>query len=197
MQFSDLIFPKGAGLLEPKAGRLLIAHPALRQNIFKRSVVLLVQHDREGSMGFILNKSCGRDLSCLCEKLDSGKAPLYLGGPMEINTLHFVHGIAQLAGAGKAVQISENLWWNGSLDRILSLLGRDEISPGAYRFFIGYSGWGSGQLQSEIDQGSWAVVEKPAASLLFRRPCLWNEMVEDLGGDYAFWLSYPRNVHWN
>ena len=165
--------------LKPKKGKLLIAEPTLTGDVsFNRSVVLLVEHNEEGSVGFILNKPLEYDISDLVTEIKI-PFPVYNGGPVEQDNLYFIHKVPHLIS--KSIEISDGIYWGGDFDKTIDLINKEVISEEDIRFFLGYSGWSSLQLDQELSSKSWIVVKNDYESAIIHKSsdAFWKEkMVE-------------------
>jgi len=141
--------------LDPEKGRLLISEPYLPDPNFQRTVILLCEHNEEGSFGFVINRPSNLKLSDVVEIDGSFQANVYVGGPVQQDTLHFLH----LAGdtLEGAAEIIDGLHWGGNFEQLSIMIASNSIETDDLRFYIGYSGWGSGQLDKEIEENSWIV----------------------------------------
>jgi len=177
-------------------GTLLISDPFLKDPNFVRTTVLICDHQAEGSFGFVLNKKKEEVLGDLIEDLEGNTFPVYFGGPVQTNTLHFVHQCPQLITGG--IEIQKGIFWGGDFAEVIALLLRQEIKPQMIRFFVGYSGWGEGQLQQEIDDKSW-ILSNCSKRLLFNTPPenSWKLALQELGGEYTMMVNYPLDPQLN
>jgi len=178
------------------AGTLLISDPFLKDPNFLRSVVLICEHQQEGSFGFVLNKLYNQKLNELMSDLGNIDYPVYYGGPVQVDTLHFLHRRPDVITGG--IQIIEDIYWGGSFDQVLSLLTEGLISKNDIRFFIGYSGWGEGQLENELTQKSW-ITHIGSKKLIFHKntALLWKDALLDMGGEYSILVNYPIDPQLN
>ncbi|MEK9614496.1 MAG: YqgE/AlgH family protein [Flavobacteriaceae bacterium] len=178
-------------------GSLLIATPSIIGDPnFQRSVVLLVDKKETGTVGFILNKKSDYTLNEVMENI-SLEFPLYFGGPVEQDNLFFVHSADDLIP--NSLPIGDQLFWSGDFDVVIELLQRGALNEKEIRFFLGYSGWSEQQLESEIDQKSWVVVDPNGESEWFKNPTsdLWKNHMKTMGGKYLIWSNAPENPSWN
>lgn len=178
---------------KPKKGKLLIAEPALTGDVsFTRSVVLLAEHNEEGSVGFILNKPLQYNISDLITEI---KIPfqVYNGGPVEQDNLYFIHKVPHLIA--NSVEISDGIYWGGDFEKTISLINQKVISEDDIRFFLGYSGWSSLQLDQELSSKSWIVVKNEYESAIIQKSSVafWKEKMIELGGNYLIWSNAPEN----
>src|SRR3954470_6017830 len=135
-------------MITPAQGILLIADPFLKDPNFMRTVVFLCEHQDEGSFGFVLNKNYDYTLNELVSGLDDLKLPVYLGGPVQMDTIHFLHQYPDKIPGG--FRVADGVFWGGDFEKAIELIKSGEIDESRIRFYIGYSGWGSGQLNDEM-----------------------------------------------
>ena len=182
--------------LKPSQGRLLIAEPFLGDPNFERSVVLVCEHNESGTFGFVLNQTTHLLLKDVIEDEIYAQIPLHIGGPVEQNTLHFVHRMG--AVIEDSVQIGEGLYWGGDFEQLRSLLNMGTVTEQDVRFFIGYSGWGSGQLDGELTQNAWIVTETDA-DFIFDTPAnqFWRGILRRMDGKYKALSNYPTDPRLN
>lgn len=176
-----------------KKGRLLLAEPFLKDPNFKRSVILLCEHDeKEGSVGFILNNLADLMLDDVIEDLNNFPAELYIGGPVQNDTLHFLHNLGnKLKGS---IEIAEGVYWGGNFEDVINMINKGEVTPDNFRFFLGYSGWSPNQLDEEMKENSWMV--HPAKSAhVFKLDAdeLWKQVLQEMGPDYAMMVNFPED----
>ncbi|TDB60851.1 YqgE/AlgH family protein [Arundinibacter roseus] len=177
-------------------GSLLIAEPFLGDPNFNRSVVLLCDHNRLGSFGFVLNQTTDLMLGDVLEETIYQDVPLYLGGPVEKNTLHFIHRRPDLIEGGG--EILDGIYWGGDFESVKTLLNINRLNQEDLRFFIGYSGWSGGQLQDELQQKSWYVTQG-RSDFVFQTPTdgFWREVLKEMGGKYRSIAHYPTDPSLN
>ena len=183
--------------LKPKKGKLLIAEPSLTGDVsFNRSVVLLAEHNSEGSVGFILNKPLNYSMNDLVEEI-LVPFPVYNGGPVGQDNLYFIHKVPDLIS--NSVEISDGIYWGGDFDTTVALINQQKITQNDIRFFLGYSGWASLQLDQELHSKSWIVVANQYESDIIRKwtQAFWREKMMELGGDYLLWSNAPENPSLN
>ncbi|MGB5944198.1 MAG: YqgE/AlgH family protein [Leeuwenhoekiella sp.] len=179
------------------SGNLLIAEPSIIGDAsFARSVILLANHNAEGSVGFILNKPLSFTLEDLVPEAHSD-IQVFNGGPVEQDNLYFIHKVPDLIP--NSIEIASGIYWGGDFAKVLKLLQSNEISPEEIRFFLGYSGWASEQLSEELESRSWIVVENTHEKDIISKcvPDFWKEKITELGGDYLIWSNAPENPSYN
>lgn len=174
----------------PSPGMLLIADPFLKDPHFARSVVLLCEHQEQGSFGFVINKRYKQTLNELVPDMTDVRIPVYYGGPVQLDTIHFVHQIPDLVEGG--FEIIKGIYWGGKFDRAISLINDGLLNLWKIKFFIGYSGWSSGQLEEELNERSW-ILSQASSRLLFKEKeqNIWPRSLKELGNDYAMMANFP------
>lgn len=177
--------------LLPQKGRVLISQPGLFDQYFKRSVIVLVEHNDKGTVGFVLNSLVDINLQELMPDFPDFPAMVSVGGPVDPNTIHFIHTVGDLIP--ESVQILDGLYWGGDFDTMKDLVVRKVISTSQIRFFLGYSGWGEGQLDDELEENSWIVAELDLVQIMAGGNDLWNRAVKQMGPKYKSWTIFPEN----
>ncbi len=174
-------------------GCLLIAEPSiLGDTSFTRSVVLLTEHSNSGSVGFILNKPLSYTLQDAISDIDASFS-IYNGGPVEQDNLYFIHNTPQLIT--DSVEISDGIYWGGNFDVVKHLINSKKINHHNIRFFLGYSGWDTNQLELELEENAWIVTKNNFKSklLLQSNQQLWKDKIEEQGGEYILFSNAPDN----
>ena len=129
-------------------GHLLIAEPSIIGDLsFNRSIILIADHNPEGSIGFILNKPLDFTLQDLIPEIEM-PFEVYNGGPVEQDNLYYIHKIPELIP--NSIEISDGLYWGGNFQKVTELIKNDQLKSDDIRFFLGYSGWETNQLTSEL-----------------------------------------------
>lgn len=179
-----------------QSGILLIADPFLKDPNFSRSVVFLCNHKDDGSVGFVLNKKSEYVIGDLLADLEGCNFPVYYGGPVQQNTIHFLHRCPGLITGGE--EIINNIYWGGEFDEMISLLKNNKINEDDIRLFLGYSGWSKDQLEDEIEEKSW-LITYGSGKLIFINEVksTWAEAIKQLGGKYEQLIHYPTDPQLN
>lgn len=176
----------------PDAGSILLSDPFLIDTNFKRSVILLCEHQVKGSVGFILNRPLNLNLKDAIPELAAFDAPLYYGGPVQTDTMHYIHNLGdKIPGS---VEVSEGVFWGGDFEMVKELILEGKVLPENFRFFLGYSGWDQTQLKDEIKDKSW-MVKKLKYKNVFQDDAknLWKSILQGMGGKYALLSTYPED----
>jgi len=176
-------------------GVLLIAHPMLGDPNFRRTVVLICEHSPEGSFGLILNRPLDVELGEIVEGL-AGHDLLSLGGPVQQDTLHFLHRHDDVLEG--AIPVMDGVHWGGDFEMVKTLVWAEQATRRDLRFFLGYAGWSSGQLEDEVEEGGWFLA--PATDdLIFQEDPhrLWRTVLRRMGGEYALLANFPDDPRMN
>ena len=185
-----------SSLQNASKGALLIAKPFLGDPNFERGVILLCSYNDQGTFGFVMNQVTELFLGDVLEETIYQDIPLYLGGPVEKNTLHFIHRRPDLIAGGD--EIIEGVFWGGNFDQVKTLLNINSLKQDDIKFFIGYSGWSGGQLENEIKEDSW-IITNTTANFLFTTSAgeLWREGLKNMGGEFRSIAHYPLDPRSN
>ena len=175
----------------PSRGKILISEPFLRDATFGRSVILLVDHSRDGSMGLIMNKQVPLLLNEVINEFKyQDDIPLYKGGPLSTDTLFYLHTLPHIAGA---LHVCKGLYLNGDFTAMKKYILQGNPVNGFIKFFLGYSGWEKEQLDQEIKENTW-IIGKADISILMTENTdnLWRESLKELGQKYETWSRFPQ-----
>ncbi len=183
--------------IKPKTGRLLISEPFMADPNFKRSVVLLTEHSDEGSVGYILNQPGNLLLKDVIQDLWQADHLIYFGGPVAADTLHFIHRCYDQMQSGEP--IGDDLYWGGNFETLKILINANAVNENDVKFFMGYSGWDSGQLSREIEQNAWMVSDIPDLNTIFSNDDekLWRDVIVNLGPKFAHISNFPADPSLN
>lgn len=169
--------------------KLLIASPALVDPNFARSVVLIAEHTDDGAMGLVLNRPSDAEVSIAVGELGGIVAPgdlVYEGGPVQTSAVMVLAEFKDPAAAAAVIL--------GDVGFLPSRGVPDDLAEGLRRtrVFAGHSGWGPGQLDAELEEGSWIVVEAQIDDVFAPDPDeLWVEALERKGGAFALLARMP------
>jgi putative transcriptional regulator len=183
-------------MLAPLPGILLIAEPFLKDLNFMRTVVLVCEHQSDGSMGFVLNKTFESTLDELITGFEGHKIPVYYGGPVQLDTIHFLHQQPDLIPGG--IEIMEGIFWGGNFESVTALVTSGQLNLKKIKFFIGYSGWSAGQLKDELNEKAWLTVDATTKLVFDTFPDeVWRDSLHHLGGNYEILVHYPIDPQLN
>jgi len=178
------------------AGTLLVSQPNdTKKSILDRWIFMLAQHDKEGSIGFILNKPSAYRLSDIVPNIQSDFV-LHFGGDIEKDNLYFIHNVPHLIGGSQ--EIAEGIYWGGDFDTVVELIDNGVITKDNIKFFLGYSAWGGLKLQSEITQNSWRILKKDFSKAFQNlKSTFWNKKVLEIKNNAQFWENAPKDPRCN
>ena len=182
--------------LNLKKGRLLVAEPSIiNDESFNRAIILLTEHTKNNSVGFILIKPLTYSINDLLPEINC-KFIIYQGGPVEQDNLYFVHRIPQLLD--KSIEVSNGVFWGGDFNQLKKLLNEGLIKESDIRFFLGYTGWEEDLLAQELVDNSWHVTENDYENILSNNDeSLWKNKMLQRGGSYKLWSNAPKDVSQN
>jgi putative transcriptional regulator len=170
-------------------GHLLIAAPRLMDPNFFRSVILIVQHNDEGAMGLVLNRPLDITVQAAWEQVSEipcqAEGNILQGGPCD-GPLMAVHGDAKLA----ELFVLEGVCFSTEKDSLEKLV----LDQSPVKFFVGYSGWGAGQLESELEQGGWLVIPATAEQVFSTDEELWRSLHRLITRATAYPGIDPRRI---
>ncbi len=169
----------------PSAGGVLLGEPFGPDPFFRRSVVFLTEHSLGGAVGFVLNKPLPVEAGELVEEPALAGFPVYMGGPVEPMSLHYIYSAQDIFLSG-AVNINDHIRWGGDFARLKELARQGRLFPDKIRFFLGYSGWDGGQLEAEIINGAWRVAQTGLRRAFSDLPGLWASLAAE--NCFADWL---------
>ncbi len=163
---------------------------------FRRTVILLTETGEEGSFGLIINRPIPFESEEISELL-SGQSPrLFLGGPVQPDTLHYVHDLAGLISGGTS--IGDGVVWGGEFTSVQSLSANQTLDEQPIRFFLGYSGWSAGQLEEELARNDWIVAPLQRRFVFETGPDeMWSSVLSSLGGEYRLFANFPSDPRLN
>lgn len=184
-------------------GRLLVATPALADPNFDRAVVLLLDHDEEGSLGVVLNRPTPVGVGDVLESwagLTGAPPVVFQGGPVSLDS---ALGLAVVPGDTRDGEDPDTLGWR----RVFGAIGLVDLEAppellaaelGSLRIFAGYSGWGPGQLEKELVGGAWYVVESEPGDVSSPDPeQLWRSVLRRQRNELAMVATYPDDPSLN
>jgi putative transcriptional regulator len=182
---------------ELKKGRVLLAEPFMLDPNFKRTAVLLCEYStEEGGVGFVMNKPLNMRVDSLIEDFPEFDAEVFFGGPVATDTIHYVHNVGDLLDDSQPV--TNGLFWGGDFEKLKFLITSDLIDPSRIRFFVGYSGWSNGQLENELEMGSWVTADMDTNYLFRSEPNdLWQQVMQNKGDRYSVISQVPDEANWN
>ena len=138
-----------------KSGFYIKSTAALIGSFFENTTILLVEHNEEGSIGFVTNKSFEKSLHELIEFNYTNPFPLMDGGPVDREHLFVLHKRPDIIDGG--IKISNGLYWGGNINQVIEAINTRGANKQEIQLFIGYCGWDLGELEAEVEEGSWTI----------------------------------------
>jgi putative transcriptional regulator len=182
--------------LQPASGRILVSEPSLTDRFFSHSVVLIAEHDSDGSFGLIINKPSEIKLSQITDEFPEFDPYINLGGPVKVENLYFIHTMGDKVEG--SMKIMDGLYWGGNVQVVKEMIRKREITENEIRFFIGYSGWKPNQLEKELSDNSWLVLNTTVEEVFrVNTEKTWRNILISLGQEYAQWVNYPEDPQLN
>ncbi len=178
-------------------GTLLIATPEIDSGIFFRAVVIVCEHNPNGTFGLIINKSLEVELPeeiINISQLSNPRVGIRAGGPVQTNQMMLVHSEAD--SNQQMLELCNSVFLGGDLQFLQEVI-TDNDGPEVLLCF-GYSGWGAGQLEREFLDGSWLLQPGSAENIFRHSPDgLWRDLLRDMGGKYAAMSMIPEDLSLN
>lgn len=186
----DELFKIQSNTLNVSIGDVLLSEPFMNDYYFRRSVILIIDHNEEGSLGVIINKRLTIPFNELVQGFPKFNADVYLGGPVETDRIFFIHTIGEMIP--DSYKISSGLYWSGNINALKAMIKTDLIKPHEIRFFVGYAGWEEGQLRRELKANTWLVGKFSTKQILHTMPGkMWSTFVNEMGSRYRLWDRFP------
>lgn len=177
---------------QPQVGRLLISEPFLSDPYFKRTVILVVEHNEDGTIGFILNRAVDIRLNEVVDDFPKFEADVYFGGPVSQNSLFYLHTLGEKLP--DSLQVLPGLYWGGDFDHLRFLVDSGQVKAKQIRFFAGYSGWQKDQLSGELREKSWIVTQSTKDVIMTGTDKeLWNSILKNMGGKFEIISNFPED----
>ncbi|MFO7867783.1 MAG: YqgE/AlgH family protein [Bacteroidales bacterium] len=181
----------------PAKGRGLVSVPFISDGFFHKTVIYIVEHSQDQTVGFILNQPLPMSLHEIVEDVPESDFPIHIGGPIDHSRLHMLHTIgSDIPGS---VLVSSGIYWGGDFEYVKRLIQTNKITTNQIRFFLGYSGWGNNQLQQEILEDTWIITSIFQQDIfsLDTQNVLWNHVLQRMGDKYKAWTHFPPNPLYN
>lgn len=165
----------------PAPGVLLVAGEQMTDPRFQQSVLLIIEHDRTGSWGVVINKPTEVGIADMLPAVEvpEDARDIYFGGPVQLDRLLFLYR-EEGPKAGNHDTGLRGVHWSSSRDLLERKLA---ARPEAVRVYAGYAGWAPGQLRFELARGDWKMIQGRADNVFSDRPQrLWHRLTDVLGG---------------
>jgi putative transcriptional regulator len=178
-------------LPHPQVGALLLSEPFNPEPSFKRSVVLVSQHDKKGTIGFILNKPTPLSVNEALDDFPEFNAVVYWGGPLKLDSIYYIHTLEKLKGRKK---ITNGLFWGGDYNQLKLMIESGDVGSEEIKFVAGFAAWIPDQLEDEIQHDNWWVTEADIQSTLIEEPTVvWGNVLQGMGHIYGILNDFPED----
>lgn len=182
--------------LAPSRGKFLISEPFMDDNFFKRSVVLLCEHNEDGSFGFVMNNILSVGIGELLDDLTDCRFEVGFGGPVNSTNLYYLHTLGQQLDG--AYEVVGGIYTGGDFDQLKTLINTGLVKEDEIKFFLGYSGWSAGQLDEEIENNSWIVADFNSMEVFKNSDkSLWKNLLDQMGGKFKMIANFPEDPSLN
>jgi putative transcriptional regulator len=180
-----------------ETGSLILATPFMDDPNFIRTVVLLVEHGTDGSLGFVLNRPIELNLYHISSDFKGLNLGLYIGGPVQMDTLHFLHRMGP-DFLGDCMEVAPGIFWGGDIELVKERIQDNLLEPHQINFYIGYAGWAEGQLEHEFNRDSWiALPAKPEDVFSGKDRQLWSDVLRNHRAEHRLISTFPVNPRHN
>ncbi|MCB9183488.1 MAG: YqgE/AlgH family protein [Flavobacteriales bacterium] len=193
---SGLLDFKPENRFDPGKGRLLVSEPFLPDPYFRRTVVLLCDHNAEGSFGFVLNRGMDLTINDLMEDLPPISSRVGIGGPVQSGELYYLHTLGKHVEG--SVEVIDGVHMGGDYAQLRAMLATDPKLSKHVRFFVGYSGWGPDQLKKEMDDQAWMVAPADKRRIMgTSNEEMWRMTLKSMGREFAPLANFPEDPSLN
>jgi len=181
---------------EPEKGNVLLSEPFLDDPYFKRTVVLICEHNEEGSFGFVLNNFIDFDIEEVIDDIPQLESKVSIGGPVKNSSLYYIHTLGE--ELGDSIKITDGVFMGGDFEKLKEKLKNNEVRPDQVRFFVGYSGWSPNQLAHELKSNSWFVTSVNS-DVIMRTDVndLWGTILKSMGKKFEIIANLPEDPSQN
>lgn len=175
---------------------MLLSEPFLNDPYFKRTVILLCEHNEEGSFGFVLNNYIDVELEQIMENMPNFGGKISIGGPVRNSNLYYIHTLGDQIE--DSLEILPGVFMGGNFETLRKKLFSGEVDKNQVRFFVGYSGWSPDQLQAEIKANSWFVTNVDRETVMDTDiEDLWKVIMKKLGKKGELISKMPEDPNLN
>tara|TARA_B100001750_G_C15496104_1_gene594227 strand:+ start:881 stop:1429 length:549 start_codon:yes stop_codon:yes gene_type:complete len=176
-------------------GKFLISQPHLEDPNFKRSVILLLEHNKLESVGCILNQYTEIKICDLITNFPDINSKVSIGGPVQKNILIYIHKYGNLIPESR--KICHDIYWGGDFEILKEAINQSHIKENEIRFFFGYAGWEAEQLKDEIQDESWIISDMTKKMIFNQDKNIWKKYIKSMDEKYSIWMNMPDNPNLN
>ena len=138
------------------SGILIKSTPLLNNTLFENVTILITVYNKEGAIGVVVNQPFGRSLNELVEFSQAPYFPLYEGGPVDKEHLYFIHQRPDIIDDGEP--IGKGVYFGGNFSQAMAAIKSKILDTDHIKIFVGYCGWDNGELEAELEEGSWEII---------------------------------------
>jgi len=170
-------------------GKFLIANSSIISDFFHNKVVFMLEHDNVGAFGLAINHKLDVTISELIKGVSASEIPVFSGGPVDSSYISILHNNPNFRDPG-GMEVIPGVFMGRSFELLLNVME----SKSQFRVFQGYSGWGSSQLEEEIESKSWVVTDA-VVDLIFNEDLssVWRESLKTKGGLYKYFAEHTKD----
>ena len=181
--------------METLKGKLLIAHPFLKNPAFRRMVILICDETPEGHFGLVLNNPIeAMKIDDILPDKIGVDCELGVGGPVDPLYLQYLHKNSNVRGTQ---EILPGVCVGGDFKQVKMLLNLENIRPDDVHFYVGYAGWENGQLEEELNKNSWLITDFNWEYLENNQDDMWKKVLRKMGDKYLKYVNYPIDPRLN
>ncbi|MEY3397872.1 MAG: hypothetical protein RL220_466 [Bacteroidota bacterium] len=185
-----------SGNTEVEKGQVLLSEPFLNDPYFKRTVILLCEHNQEGSFGFVLNNYIDVELSQIMENMPDFDCRISIGGPVKNSNLYYLHTLGE--EVEDSLEVVPGIYMGGNFNTLRQMLVEGKVKKGQVRFFVGYSGWSPDQLKDELKTKSWFVTRIPKELIMNTdSDDIWKDIMKSFGVKGQIIANLPEDPSLN
>ena len=175
-------------------GTMLVSPPLMADGVFHKSVILLLEHNDEGSLGLIINKPTNYKVSQVLKELPDFNKDTFFGGPVSANHIQVLHRLSSIADS---VNIINDVFWGGDFKKIFEMINLNHINETEINFYLGYAGWSPEQLNKEMEENFWILVPGEKYDIWNEPETLWETIITELGLNPKIAATIPDDPMYN
>ena len=179
-------------------GIFLVANPSLRDHNFRQTVILLCEHGEEGALGVVVNRPTKINITEVLPQipiLEGQKHMVFSGGPVQRNHLLILYRTPE--EPENTHHVFNGVYLGGNMTALEEIV-KNPFSPDNFRAFMGYSGWAPGQLENEMESGSWLTLPADSSFMFdWDHTRVWTDILQSLGTQYQIYRDMPIDPQMN
>ena len=176
-----------------KKGTFIISQPLISDKRFEKTIILITESNKDGTLGFVVNQETNVKINELIKDFKKRKDYCYYGGPVQVDNLFYFHQKGSIINKSK--KIFNNIYFGGDFNQIKEYIKSGLINENDIRFFLGYCGWEKNQLENELKEKSWVIINKQKD--FFKEKLNWEKSLIEFNEEYKIWVNAKDNFHLN